>query len=126
MKILQLVTLSLATQRHLIADKTKPNPVTKVAERLAEPERVMEYIGDQLLAECHEEIENANIVEIRRRVVSENDIVARIHLSSLSRSEQEETEARQQEAKDLASIIYQPPTKVGNRQQRKIKQAAWQ
>lgn len=124
MKILQLVTLSLATQRQLIADNTKPNPVTKVAERLAEPERVMEYIGDQLLAECHEEIDNANIVEIRRRVVSENDIVARIHLSSLSRTEQEEIEARQQEAKDLASVIYQAPPKVGNRQQRKIKQAA--
>ena len=123
MKILQLVALPLSTQRHLIADKTKPNPVTKVAERLAEPERVMEYIGDGLLAECHEEIENANIVEIRRRVVSENDIVARIHLSSLSRTEQEEIEARQQEAKDLASVIYQAPPRVGNRQQRKIKQA---
>jgi len=124
MKILQLVALPLSTQRWHVADNTKPNPVTKVAERLAEPERVMEYIGDQLLAECHEEIDNANIVEIRRRVVSENDIVARIHLSSLSRTEQEEIEARQQEAKELASVIYQPPTKVGNRQQRKIKQAA--
>jgi len=124
MKILDFVALPLVAQRWALADKTQPNPVTKVAERMAEPERVMEYIGDQLLTEIHEEIDNANIVEIRRRVVSENDIVARIHLSSLSRTEQEEIEARQQEAKELASVIYQPPTKVGNRQQRKIKQAA--
>ena len=124
MKILDFVALPLVAQRLALADKTQPNPVTKVAERMAEPERVMEYIGDQLLTEIHEEIDNADIVEIRRRVVSENDIVARIHLSSLSRTEQEEIEARQQEAKELASVIYQPPTKVGNRQQRKIKQAA--
>jgi hypothetical protein len=122
MKILDFVALPLVVQRWTIADKTKPNPVTKVAERMAEPERVLEYIGDQLLTEIHEEIDNANIVDIRQRVVMDNDIVARIHLSSLSRAEQEEIEARQQEQKDLASTIYQAPPKVGSRQQRKIKQ----
>ena len=123
MKIYDFLALPLIVQRHRLADPTKPNPVTKVAQRLADLETVQHYIRPEaLLAEIHQEIDEADIVEIRRRVVSDNDIVARIHLSTLTRPEQEALEAAQQEAKDLEGVI--APPKPGNRQQRKIKQAA--
>ncbi len=53
-------------QRRALADKTKPNPVTKVAERLATEDEVsariggrIQWAGLQLLETIHAEVEDA-------------------------------------------------------------------
>ena len=58
--------LPLITQRRFLHHPTKPNPVTKVAERFAEPEVVRNHIGreinvagTQFLNTVHQEIFDA-------------------------------------------------------------------
>jgi len=55
---------TLAAKRKALANPTKPNPVTRVAERLAEPEFVtaavgsnIQYAGIQFLKSIHTEID---------------------------------------------------------------------
>ena len=105
-------------QRKSLADKTKPNPVTKVAQRLATVDEdgsienslvgpMIHNAGVTLLDSIHAEIDSTNIVDVRARYVASDrkDAVVCILLGYLSRSEEAENEARRQDKKELAQTF---------------------
>lgn len=111
-KVNRLLSTPLVIHRKNLADPKKPNPFTKVAQRLAEPETVEDYLtqeiggpihdaGMQFLAGIHEEIDKTPIHEVTRAAAAnQQDALTGILLTYLSRFEHDEEEARQQEREE--------------------------
>ncbi len=107
----------LIQQRKLLAVNTKPNPVTKVAERLAEVDEnecvmgspvgeAVQSAGELFLESIHDEIDSVNIADLRRHVASnQEDAIAAIHLNRVHRFEAQEEEAREQEKKKVDKTV---------------------
>ena len=108
---------SVIQQRKALAVNTKANPVTKVAQRLAEVDEdecvigspvgpMMNEAGQTFLASIHREIDSVNIADLRRYVASnQSDSIAAIHLARVNRFDEQETEEREQDKKKLAKQI---------------------
>ena len=112
-KVNRLLSTPFVVHRKNLANPKNPNPFTKVAQRLAETETVEDYLaaeiggpihtaGMQFLAGIHEEIDRTPIHEVRARFVASNqqDAMAGILLTYLSRFEREEEEAREAEKEE--------------------------
>lgn len=115
---LDILDIDLIHRRKALADKTKPNPVTKVAQRLAPVdedgfiigERVGEIVhnaGVTFLESIHVEIDNTDVNTVRARYVASNqtDALAGVFLSYLSRHDNDEADARHQDKKELAQTF---------------------
>lgn len=102
-----------AKLRRDLADKSKPNPVTRVAERLAEPEVAEQFFfnplsvaGQNFLSDIHREIDSVNKADLIRHVSSNpDDVVARIHLTLSTLSDIEEVETKREDNEELDSIF---------------------
>lgn len=118
-KVDRLLSTPLVVHRKNLANPKKPNPVTKVAERLAEPEVVESYLdteiggplqtaGQQFLAGIWDEINQTPIHEVRARFVAsqQKDSIAFMLLTYLSRFEDEEAEALRKEREETDELLH--------------------
>lgn len=102
-----------AKLRRDLANKSLSNPVTKVAERLAEPEVAEAFFfnpltaaGENFLAEIHTEIDSVNKADLLRHVSSNpDDVIARIHLTLSTLSDTEEVETKREEDEELDFLL---------------------